>query len=122
MSTRQMICVACPIGCAITVTLDADNTITKIEGNTCKRGLTYAQTECTNPTRSLTTTIKVKNGKTPLVPVKSAKAVPKGKLLDCARYIATLEVDAPVKIGDVLVKNILGTGVDIVATNHNPAV
>ena len=79
-----------------------------------------ARTECTHPERSLTTTVKVSGGVHPVVPVKSAKAVPKDKVKDCVKEIAKLEIKAPVKIGDVVCANILGTGVDIVATNICP--
>lgn len=115
---KNIICVACPMGCGITVELNDSNEILSIAGNTCKRGEAYARTECTHPTRSLTTTVKVKDGESAVVPCKSAGAIPKDKIMDCAAFIRGVEATAPVKIGDVLVKNILGTGVDIVATNH----
>lgn len=116
---KNIICVACPMGCEITVTLDdTTNEIISVKGNTCKRGDAYARTECTNPVRSFTTTVKVSSGEHPVVPCKSSSPLPKGKVLDCADFIRTVCVDAPVKIGDVLIKNILDTGVDIVATNY----
>ncbi|MBQ4244458.1 MAG: DUF1667 domain-containing protein [Clostridia bacterium] len=116
--TRNIICVACPMGCGITVELDDNNEIISVTGNTCKRGDAYARTECTNPVRSLTTTVKVSGGKGPVVPCKSAGAIPKGKIIDCAKALCDVEIPAPVKIGDVVCSDILGTGIDIVATNH----
>ena len=113
---KDIICVACPMGCQISVELNDDGEILSVTGNTCKRGDAYARTECTH----LTTTVKVSGGVHPVVPVKSAKAVPKDKVKDCVKEIAKLEIKAPVKIGDVVCANILGTGVDIVATNICP--
>ncbi len=112
-----MTCVACPLGCSLSVNIENDKVIS-VTGNTCKRGDTYARSEVTNPTRSLTSTVKVSGGKSPLVPVKSAKPLPKKMLVECANALRDIEVKAPIKIGDVVLKNILGTGVDIVATNN----
>ena len=116
--TKNIICVACPMGCGITVELNDEGEILSVKGNTCKRGDAYARTECTNPVRSLTTTVKVEGGLGPVVPCKSAGAVPKGKIIECAEFLRGVTVKAPVAIGDVLVSNILDTGIDIVATNH----
>lgn len=118
MEKRELTCVACPLGCSITVTLDEAGNVLEVTGNTCKRGDAYARTECTSPTRMLTTTVKVEGGKAPVVPVKSANPIPKGMMMDCMEVINKAVIKAPVKIGDVAVKDILGTGVDIVATNN----
>lgn len=117
MEKRELTCVACPLGCPITVTLDGGNII-DVTGNTCKRGDAYARTECISPERMLTTTVRVESGKAPVVPVKSAKPLPKGKLMECMDVINKAAVKAPVKIGDIVIENILNTGVDIVATNN----
>lgn len=114
---KEMICVACPIGCGMSIELDDEGAVLTVTGNQCKRGEAYAVTECTAPTRTLTTTAKVKNGNSPLVPVRSAKPLPKALLLDCMGVINAIRVDAPVKIGDVVLENILDTGVNIIATN-----
>jgi len=113
---KDMVCVACPLGCSLTVEIE-DDKIIAVSGNTCKRGDAYARSEVTNPTRSLTSTVKVCNGKCPVIPVKSARPLPKKLLIDCARELSKIEVRAPIKIGDVILHNILGTGVDIIATN-----
>ena len=118
MKKRELVCVACPLGCGITVTLSDKGEVVDVTGNTCKRGDAYARSECTAPARSLTTTVKVDGGKAYVVPVKSAGPVPKGMMFDCMKVINEAKVSAPVKIGDVVIKNILGTGVDIVATNN----
>lgn len=113
---RDLTCVACPLGCSITVELNGDEIIS-VTGNTCKRGEAYAKTEITNPTRSLTSSVKVNGGILPVVPVKSDKPVPKTMLFDCMKVINSVTVDAPVKIGQVIIENILDTGANIVATN-----
>lgn len=113
---KNLICVACPLGCPIEVEVDGTEVVS-VKGNTCKRGDEYARTEITNPVRSLTTSVKVEGGLHPVVPVKSAGAIPKDKMFDCMEVINSVTVKAPVKIGDVVIENILGLGVDIVATN-----
>lgn len=116
---KEMVCVSCPIGCMLTVELNDQNEVLSVKGNTCKRGEQYAIDECTNPVRMLTSTVKVNGGKLPVVPVKTAKPIPKGKMFDCMQVINSTVVDAPVKIGDVLIQDICGTGIDIIATNEN---
>lgn len=113
---KSLICVSCPLGCPIEVEIENGEVIA-VTGNTCKRGDAYARAEITNPVRSLTTSVKVENGIHPVVPVKSAGPVPKDKMFECMNVINSVTVKAPVKIGDVVIENILGLGVDIVATN-----
>ena len=115
---RDMICVSCPIGCALSVELDDKGKVLSVSGNTCKRGEKYAIDECTNPVRMLTSTIRVNGGALPVVPVKTSKPIPKGKMFDCMAAINNEVVDAPIKLGDVLISNVCDTGVDIVATNN----
>lgn len=115
--TKSITCVACPLGCPISIELSDKNEIISVSGNTCKRGDTYARTELTNPTRSLTSTVKLKGGHLSVVPVKSSAPLPKDKLFECMRLINSVEVESPVKIGDIIISNILETGIDILATN-----
>lgn len=114
METKYLTCIVCPLGCAMTAQLDGDK-IVSVSGNTCKRGESYACAELTDPRRTLTTTMRVKG--CGLVSVKSKDPLPKGKLFDCMTVINAWEVQAPVAIGDVLIKDIMGQGVDIVATS-----
>lgn len=118
MTKKEMVCVSCPIGCAITVELDDNNEVISVTGNTCPRGDKYAKQECTHPERMLTSTVKLEGGKMPVVPVKSASPLPKEMLFDAMKEINKVTLKAPVKIGDVVIKNILSTGVDIIATNE----
>ena len=115
---RELTCVACPLGCPIVVEFEGSEVIS-VTGNTCKRGESYAKTEITNPTRSLTSSVKVCGGVLPVVPVKSDKPVPKDMLFDCMKVINSVCVEAPVKIGQIIIENILGTGANIVATNND---
>lgn len=115
---KNLVCVSCPLGCPIEVEMENGEVIS-VTGNTCKRGDLYARTEMTHPVRSLTSTVKVEGGVHPVVPVKSASPVPKEKMLDCMKVINSVTVKAPVKIGDVVITDILGTGVNIVATNND---
>ena len=118
MTKREMVCVSCPMGCAITVELDDNNEVISVTGNTCPRGDKYARQECTHPERMLTSTVKVEGGRLPVVPVKSASPIPKEMLFDAMKEVNKVTLKAPVTFGDVAVKNILGTGLDIVVTNE----
>lgn len=115
---KELTCVACPLGCPIVVEFEGSEVIS-VTGNTCKRGDTYARTEIVNPTRSLTSSVKVNGGVHPVVPVKSDKPVPKDMLFECMKIINSVSVDAPVKLGQVIIENILDTGANIVATNND---
>ncbi len=114
---REMICIGCPMGCNLTVEC-LGTEIVGVSGNRCKVGLQYAEKEVSNPQRTLTTTAKVKNGHLPLVSVKSSKPLPKSRLFDAMDLLSKVEVNAPIKIGELIVQNILETGIDIVATKN----
>lgn len=116
--TKTLICVTCPRGCTLTVDVDG-TTINSVSGNFCPRGKKYAEDEITAPKRSLATSVKVNGGVHPVVPVKSNRPVPKNMLFDCMKVINSVSVDAPVKLGQVIIPDILGTGADIVATNND---
>lgn len=112
---REFICVTCPVGCAIKATIDGQELI-ELEGNACRRGIAFVQEEITNPRRMLTTSVQVEGGELPLVPVHSSEPLPKALLMDAARALRKIVVPAPVAIGQVVVCDILGTGVDMVAS------
>lgn len=114
---RNLICIGCPMGCPLTVTLE-DSAVLSVEGYTCKRGDTYARHEVVNPTRVLTTTVPVSGGVKATVPVKTAGEVPKALLIDCVKALQTLTVPAPVAAGQVICADILGTGVDLIAVRE----
>ena len=117
MEIRNLTCISCPMGCPITVEMDGDEVVS-VTGNTCKRGDVYARKEVTNPTRIVTSTVRVIGGKADMVSVKTKEDIPKGKIFDCVKALKGVEVEAPVRIGDVVVPDVAGTGVDIVATKN----
>jgi len=108
-------CIICPVGCEICVT-GINGTIEKIEGNECKRGITYATDEFLNPKRILTTTVRLEGAKLPVVSVRSDKPLPKDKIFDCMAILKKTKVKAPVAMGQVVVENILETGANIIIT------
>lgn len=117
METKNLICINCPMGCALTVEMEGQEVVS-VSGNTCKRGDTYARKEVTNPTRIVTSTVRVAGGEADMVSVKTKEDIPKGKIAECIKALKDVQVQAPVHIGDVLVTDIAGTGVDIVATKN----
>ena len=112
---RKFICVSCPLGCGLNVTLQ-DGEVVKVTGNTCPRGAAYAKSEVSDPRRVFASTVRVKGGKLPVCPIRSKTPAPKGKLFEIAEEVAKLEINAPIKIGQVLIHNVCGTDVDIVAS------
>lgn len=117
MDTRNLTCIGCPLGCALQVTLENEE-VTSVTGNTCKRGDDYARKEVTHPTRIVTSTVCVHGGEIPMVSVKTENDIPKEKIMDIMKCINSLTVDAPVSIGDVLLSDIAGTGVNLIATKE----
>ena len=119
MEKRELICIGCPMGCPLTVTLDGGAVVT-VQGNTCPRGDAYARKEVTAPTRIVTSTVRVIGGTLAMVSCKTRSDIPKGQIFDVVRALKDVEVSAPVAIGQVLVENAAGTGVDIIATKNVP--
>lgn len=117
MEVRNLTCISCPMGCPLTVEMEGSEVIS-VSGNTCKRGDIYARKEVTNPTRIVTSTVKVVNGSADMVSVKTKEDIPKGKIFECVEALKDVAVEAPVHIGDVIVANVADTGVDIVATKN----
>ena len=113
--TKELICIGCPMGCYLAVE-HVGKKMCAVSGNRCKVGFQYAEKEISNPERTLTTTVKVKHGHLPLVSVRTNNPIPKNRLFDVMNFLSKVEVDAPIKIGDIIVQNIFSTGVNIVAT------
>lgn len=112
---RELICIVCPRGCALSCELLESGELVSVSGNLCPRGKTYAVNECTDPQRVVTSTMRCTDGE--VVSCKTAGTVPKGKMLDVMKLINTTVAPKSVKIGDVLIENLLGLGVDVVATS-----
>lgn len=117
----HLTCINCPSGCALTVTVDEHNNILNIEGNQCKRGIAYAQAEIVNPTRTVTSTVRLRGAAVAQAPVKTSAPIPKGRIMDCMRALKNVEISAPVTLGDIIVPHVCGTDADIVATRSIPA-
>lgn len=115
--TKTMNCITCPRGCLLTVEFEG-NKVLSVSGNFCKRGVTFAEGEITNPVRTIHSTVRVTGSDHPVVPCKTSSPIPKGKIFDVMKEIDKVSVAAPVKIGDVFIKDVCGTGADIVATNN----
>lgn len=114
---RNLTCISCPMGCQIEVELN-ENQVVRVTGNTCKRGEMYARKEVTAPARIVTSAVRIIGGENRMVSVKTKSDIPKGKIFDCIKALKNVKVDAPVHIGDVIVPNAAGTGVDIIATKN----
>ncbi|HCZ06023.1 MAG: hypothetical protein PWP37_1540 [Thermotogota bacterium] len=110
-----VVCTSCPLGCRVNITKKPDGSFA-VSGNKCHRGYDFAVEEMTNPKRVLTTSIRVIKGKLPLVSVKTVPRIPKNLIPAAMKEIKKIKVEAPVRTGDVLVKDLLGTGVNLVAT------
>lgn len=112
---KEVICICCPRGCHLQV--DEANDY-KVTGNGCKNGLAYGKEELTAPTRIITSTVRAVGGLHPRCPVKTVRAVPKGRMFEVMAALDGVAVTAPVKVGQVVAANICGTGVDVVATRN----
>lgn len=121
MEERRLTCIGCPLGCLLAVTLE-DGGVAGVAGNQCGRGADYARTESVNPTRLVTTTVRLRGAAVGAAPVKTARPIPKGLVRDCARALAGIEVDAPVLLGQVVLSDVCGTGAAVVATRSIPPV
>jgi len=119
--TSEIICVACPKGCALHIKHEGEDVL-EIVGAGCKRGKEYAICELTDPRRMVASTVKVHGGLHPLVPVYTRDAFPKPLIPELARKLREVEVPAPVKINQVLLKDALGTGIDIIASRDMPKI
>ena len=118
---KELICVNCPVGCRLTVTVEND-TVTAVTGNRCPRGKAYAETECIRPARILTTTVRIQGGIHRVLPVISEQEIPLDQIMDAMEAVRGVQVQAPVRVGDVIVENILGTGVNIIASRSMESV
>ena len=116
MKDRVLTCIVCPRGCQLTVKFDSDGKISDISGYGCKRGITYAENECTHPVRTVTSTVKCEGGA--IISVKTSDTVPKERVFDVMCEINRTLAKPGIKIGDVVIKNVLSLGVDVIATSN----
>jgi len=117
MQKRELTCIGCPMGCQITVELEGEE-IRSVTGNNCQIGDRYARKEVIHPERIVTTTVVVTGGDKERCSVKTKGNIPKDRIFDCMAAINRVSIAAPVKIGDIVLKNVCGTGIDVVATRN----
>lgn len=110
---RELICICCPRGCHLTV----DDNL-NVTGNFCPRGEKYGKEEVSNPTRVVTSTVRISNAELAMCPVKTANPIPKGKIFDVMQSINSVMIEAPVHIGDIIIHDVCSTGVDVVSTRN----
>ena len=110
---RNLTCIVCPRGCDLCIKFDEAGKIESITGNGCKRGIVYAENECTHPVRTVTTTVRCADGR--IIPVKTANAVPKEKVFEVMRSINSVRPMGKISIGDVIIENVADTGISVVA-------
>ena len=115
--TRELICIGCPMGCPLTVEME-NQEVLSVSGNTCPNGDKYARKEVTDPRRTVTSTVKILGGELAVASVKTQTDIPKNKIVDCMREIDKIEINAPVKIGDIVIEDVAGTGVNVIVTKN----
>lgn len=114
---KEFICISCPMGCHLSVD-DTDKNNIIVTGNTCPRGKIYGINEVTRPKRMVTSSVKVINGIDLVVSVKTKEAIDKNLIFDVLNELKNIQVKAPVKIGDIIIKNVLNSGVDVIASRN----
>ena len=112
----HMTCIVCPIGCDLCI--NKTDKGYEVSGNKGPRGEKYAVEEMTAPQRTITSTVRITGSKLPVIPVKTSSAIPKEKIFDIMRLLEKVNVKSPVNIGAFILKNVLGTGVNIIATKN----
>ena len=113
---NKLICIGCPNGCELDVKQENGEII--VTGNKCPRGVEFAKTELTHPTRSITSSVKTTFKETPVLSVRTSGEIPKEKIFDVIKQINSVVLDKHIKVGDIVIENVLDLGVDIVATNN----
>ena len=121
MTEKELVCVVCPMGCRITVTLDGDK-IVSVKGNSCPRGKAYAEKECIRPERILTTTVRLEGGVHRVLPVITDREIPLDKVFEAMELVRKVTVKAPVSEGQVIIENILDSGANVIASRSMAAV
>ena len=111
---REMTCLECPRGCQLSINEDT----LEVTGNNCPKGEAFARAEITNPVRILTTTAVIEAETESMLPVRTRDPIPKVRMFDAMRYIKNIRVKAPVEVGDIIVEDLVGTGVPLISTKR----
>lgn len=112
---KDIICIVCPNGCSLHA-VSQDGVVT-VTGNKCPKGQEYAEAELTNPMRTLTTSVATEFSLQPVLPVRTDGAIPKGELMNAMKFINSIKAKAPVRCGDIICENLMGFGVNLIATD-----
>lgn len=110
---QELICIVCPMGCHLEVDIEQNYSVL---GNQCKRGIAYAKKELTHPTRTITSTVRIKNGMYNRIPVKTDQEISKKVIFEVMHLLDDICLTSPVKLGDIVLRDVLGTGVNIIST------
>lgn len=119
---HEVICIVCPKGCHLQVSQNPETGEYEVKGATCERGIEYGINEVTNPVRVLTSTVRVSGSALSRCPVRTNGSIPKAQIFDCMEEINRVTMQAPVRVGDVVIADIAGTGIDLIATRSIDAV
>jgi CxxC motif-containing protein len=119
--SKEMICIGCPLGCHLSVNLKGEDSW-EVTGYDCKKGKNYGNQEMIDPRRMVTTTVAVDSARWARLPVRTAEAVPKDLVVEVCKALHQLEVSAPVNMGDVILDDVLDTGISVVATRSLEAI
>ncbi|MDD5621887.1 MAG: DUF1667 domain-containing protein [Actinomycetota bacterium] len=117
MNIKKIICLGCPLACNINVEINKDE-IMRVRGAKCKVGKKYAIQECKEPRRVLTTTIRTTEADRPLLPVRTGDSIPKESIAECMKIMSKKIISPTIKAGDIVIENISGTGVNVIATGN----
>ena len=115
---KELICISCPQGCHLTAEFDNDPKEAKVSGNRCPRGVVYAVSELTDPRRTVTAVVPTTETRHPVLPVRTNEAFPKDKIPQLLNMLYKMQIELPISCGDVIVKDALGTGIDVVAAEN----
>jgi len=118
---KELVCIVCPLGCRMSVRMSPSGEVLGVDGNTCGRGNAYAVAEATSPKRTLPTTVRIRGAFLKRLPVRTAEAIPKELLLRSMEDIRRIEVRAPISMGDIVMEDIAGTGVALIASRSMSA-
>ncbi len=111
--TKKLTCIVCPLGCSLVAEVE-NGIVLSVSGNSCPRGKAYAESECVNPQRVVTSTVRCKDGG--MLSVKTNRPIPKDKMRECMQIIANATPATPIAVGDIIIKDVFGS--DIVATQQ----
>jgi len=121
MSEKEIICIGCPMGCHVLLSIGPSGEIISFSGNDCKQGEIYTTQEYQYPVRVFTGTVSTKGSVRPLLPVKTSSAIPKDKLRECAFFTSQITIKPPLAMGEIVIRNILGTGAALVCSDELPS-